>query len=75
MTNLPKKFHSVKGVGGTHPDPKEMHVMEDGVKVPLGKMIKNQTDKNTSLLYNEYIVYNEEQIKLRYLLNVKFNYD
>lgn len=49
--------------------------MEDGVKVPLGKMIKNQTDKNTSLLYNEYIVYNEEQIKLRYLLNVKFNYD
>lgn len=26
------------------------------------------------LLYNEYIVYNVEQIKMRYVIQVKFNY-
>ena len=26
------------------------------------------------LLYNEYIVYNTEQIKMRYVIQVKFNY-
>lgn len=27
-----------------------------------------------TLLYNEYIVYNTEQIKMRYVIQVKFNY-
>ena len=75
ITKLDKKFKSVKGIGGTHPDPKNIYTMPDGVKVPLGKMVTNKDGKNSSLLYNEYIVYNEEQIKIRYLLNVKFNYD
>lgn len=30
--------------------------------------------KNTSLLYNEYIVYNTDQIKMKYLLRVDFQY-
>ena len=74
VTKLDKDYHSVKGVGGTHPDPKKVHVLPDGVKVPWGKLVKNKDTKQTSLLYNEYIVYDESQIKIRYLVNVKFNY-
>jgi len=30
--------------------------------------------KKGSLLYNEYMVYTEEQVMLRYLLNIRFHY-
>ena len=74
VTKLDKEFNSVKGIGGTHPDPKKMHILPDGVKVPMGKLVPNKEVEQTSLLYNEYIVYDESQIKIRYLINVKFNY-
>jgi len=74
VTNLDKQYGSVKGLGGTHPNPKNVHTLPNGVKVPMGKMVNNKGVKQSSLLYNEYIVYNEDQIKIRYLVNVKFNY-
>ena len=30
--------------------------------------------KNSSLLYNEFIVYDEKQVKMRYVLQVKFHH-
>jgi hypothetical protein len=30
--------------------------------------------KHTSLLYNEYIVYNTDQVNIKYLLRVDFQY-
>lgn len=72
IEKLESEYLSVKGVGNSHPNPAETLILSDGVKVPLGKLKKNKT--KSSLLYNEYIVYNEDQIKLRYLVNVKFNY-
>ncbi|KAF6173587.1 hypothetical protein GIB67_022946 [Kingdonia uniflora] len=65
--------YSTKGVGTTAPDPSEFHVLEDGVVVPLGKP-KEQPDLKTSLLYNEYIVYNVDQIRMRYIVQVNFNF-
>ncbi|OWA53684.1 Poly [ADP-ribose] polymerase 1 [Hypsibius exemplaris] len=73
ITRLPKGFDSVKGTGQDMPNPKEAVVTPDGIEIPLGHSVKSGV-KNTSLLYNEYIVYNEAQINLRYLLKVKFNY-
>jgi poly [ADP-ribose] polymerase len=32
------------------------------------------TDKDYTLNYNEFIVYNTEQIKMRYLAKIKFNF-
>uniref|UniRef100_A0AAQ6IDE4 Poly [ADP-ribose] polymerase n=1 Tax=Anabas testudineus TaxID=64144 RepID=A0AAQ6IDE4_ANATE len=72
ITKLPKGKHSVKGVGRTAPDPGAT-VTLDGVQVPLGKGVHTNID-DTSLLYNEYIVYDVAQINLKYLLKVKFNY-
>ncbi|XP_070584140.1 poly [ADP-ribose] polymerase 1 [Erythrolamprus reginae] len=72
ITKLPKGKHSVKGLGKTAPDPKAT-VPLDGADVPLGKGIPSGIS-NTSLMYNEYIVYDIAQVKLKYLLKLKFNY-
>ena len=67
------KFHSTKGLGMTAPDPKDYVELDDGVIVPLGRPVKQLVD-NSSLLYNEYIVYRPEQIKMRYLIKTTFEY-
>ncbi|ESQ37899.1 hypothetical protein EUTSA_v10028509mg [Eutrema salsugineum] len=70
---LPPGKLSTKGVGKTAPNLSEAQTLEDGVVVPLGKPVDHSSSKGT-LLYNEYIVYNTEQIKMRYVIQVKFNY-
>ncbi|XP_009618006.1 poly [ADP-ribose] polymerase 2 [Nicotiana tabacum] len=70
---LPLGKLSTKGVGATAPDFSKGHLLEDGVVVPLGKP-KKQPDHKGHLLYNEYIVYNVEQIRMRYIIQVEFNY-
>ncbi|KAL0712179.1 hypothetical protein Bca4012_019157 [Brassica carinata] len=70
---LPPGKLSTKGVGRTAPNPSESKTLEDGVVVPLGKPVDHSSSKG-SLLYNEYIVYNTEQINMRYVIQVKFNY-
>ncbi|XP_057679588.1 poly [ADP-ribose] polymerase 1-like [Corythoichthys intestinalis] len=72
VTKLPKGKHSVKGLGKTAPELSAATTL-DGVQVPLGKGVNTNID-DTSLLYNEYIVYDVAQINLKYLLKVKFNY-
>ncbi|KAK4406998.1 Poly [ADP-ribose] polymerase 2 [Sesamum angolense] len=70
---LPAGKLSTKGVGATAPDLSEALTLEDGVVVPLGTP-KEQPGPKGSLLYNEYIVYNVEQIRMRYLVQVYFKY-
>ncbi|KAL3648050.1 Poly [ADP-ribose] polymerase 2 [Castilleja foliolosa] len=70
---LPAGKLSTKGVGATAPDRSESLTLEDGVVVPLGKP-KEQPGPKGSLFYNEYIVYNVEQIRMRYVVHVNFNY-
>ncbi|KAJ3607121.1 hypothetical protein NHX12_026635 [Muraenolepis orangiensis] len=72
ITKVPKGKHSVKGVGRSAPDPSETATL-DGVHVPIGKGC-NTNIEDTSLLYNEYIVYDVAQVNLKYLLKTKFNY-
>ncbi|KAJ3319355.1 Poly [ADP-ribose] polymerase 2 [Boothiomyces sp. JEL0866] len=55
--------HSTKGLGRTVPNPKEFVELE-GVTVPCGKGIEAKLDQ-AYLQYNEYIVYNVAQIKIK----------
>lgn len=73
--NLPDGKHSTKGLGQTGPDPKNS-VTLNGATVPMGPGVKTGVGKRNSysLLYNEFIVYNPAQIRMRYLLRIKFNY-
>ena len=43
-----------------------------GLKVPLGKVVS--TGVSSSLLYNEFIVYDVKQVQQRFVLQVKFHY-
>jgi poly [ADP-ribose] polymerase len=52
---LPPGMHSTRGCGRTAPPPQTYETFE-GMTVPVGKGAPTQVDK-TSLLYNEYIVY------------------
>jgi poly [ADP-ribose] polymerase len=64
--------HSTKGVGATHPDPSES-VKHKGAIVPLGN--HKTSEKQGALLYNEYIVYDPKQVKMRYLVRTRFEYN
>ncbi|KDO87189.1 hypothetical protein CISIN_1g043135mg, partial [Citrus sinensis] len=55
---LPDGKLITKGVGQTAPDPLEAETLEDG----------------GHLLYNEYIVYSVDQIRMRYVVQVNFKY-
>uniref|UniRef100_U5EZI1 Poly [ADP-ribose] polymerase n=1 Tax=Corethrella appendiculata TaxID=1370023 RepID=U5EZI1_9DIPT len=73
VTKLPNDKHSVIGVGRTHPHPDERHIREDGVEIPYGKGVENPNIKS-SLLYNEYIVYDVAQVNVQYLFKMRFDY-
>eukprot|EP00455_Lapot_gusevi_P051807 TRINITY_DN7810_c0_g1_i2.p1 TRINITY_DN7810_c0_g1~~TRINITY_DN7810_c0_g1_i2.p1 ORF type:complete len:115 (-),score=45.28 TRINITY_DN7810_c0_g1_i2:70-387(-) len=71
-SNLPPGKHSTKGVGSYQPDPAGFAQI-DGSIVPCGQVRRVQVP-GASLLYNEFIVYNVAQIRMKYLLNVRFNF-
>eukprot|EP00112_Aurelia_sp_Birch-Aquarium-sp1_P002057 Seg1224.3 transcript_id=Seg1224.3/GoldUCD/mRNA.D3Y31 product=Poly protein_id=Seg1224.3/GoldUCD/D3Y31 len=73
---LPDGYNSVKGLGKIAPDPDDQHNMVDGSVVPFGvpKDTGVQNPNGYTLNYNEYIVYNTNQVKSKYLIQVKFNF-
>ena len=62
-----KKTQSVKGEGSHQPDESMQMTLPDGVIVPIGKPVKDKK-YDGSLLYNEFIVYQKNQQKARYIL-------
>jgi len=67
---LPAGKHSTKGLGSMAPIEKNFKQL-DGASVPMGPAVKNSV--RGSLMFNEYIVYDTNQIKMKYLVKVKFN--
>jgi len=63
--------HSTWGQGYWVPDPKDTLVMDDGCKVPLGKPVKSNIP-NVYLRYDEFIVYDQAQFRMRYVLVLDF---
>lgn len=73
ITELPKNKHSTMGIGKTQPEPEESVFKENGVEIPFGTATTN-CDVVSSLLYNEYIVYDPAQVNVQYLVKMDFNY-
>ena len=76
-----KGKHSTLGLGKTAPDPSFERVGADGVAIPLGpgvpnaalngrldELIANGAGKRSELLYNEFIVYDTRQIRMKYVV-------
>ena len=61
----------------TEPDPSTHTLSKEGYTIPMGTGTKAELGKygeKSSLLYNEYIVYDVAQVRLQYLVKFKFNY-
>uniref|UniRef100_A0A0B7ABP7 Poly [ADP-ribose] polymerase n=1 Tax=Arion vulgaris TaxID=1028688 RepID=A0A0B7ABP7_9EUPU len=73
---LPKGKHSTRGVGKIAPDPSANVTLPDGLIVPVGQGKDTGTinPSGFTLNYNEYIVYDVRQIRMKYLVNVKFHF-
>ena len=71
IEKLPVEKHSCFGAGQTMPDKTGSEFLS-GVEVPCGKAVPSGV--KSSLLYNEFIVYDTAQIRQKYLLQVKFKF-
>jgi len=69
--NLPKKYDSVWGMGRNSFESNDEY--EDNVQIPHGKIKSVTKSVDRSLMYDEFIVYHEEQIKMRYIIMLKIN--
>ena len=77
VKKLPKGKHSVKGIGRTQPNEATFVKLDDGLVIPSGVPVEadlTSYDNYTSLLYNEYIVYDVAQVNIKYLVKFKFDY-
>eukprot|EP01106_Pelomyxa_sp_JSP_P014176 TRINITY_DN4438_c0_g1_i4.p1 TRINITY_DN4438_c0_g1~~TRINITY_DN4438_c0_g1_i4.p1 ORF type:complete len:591 (-),score=190.34 TRINITY_DN4438_c0_g1_i4:250-1878(-) len=72
MEKAPAGTDSTWALGMAGPDPASTVTIDNGVQVPMGKMIK--TGLQTACTHNEIIVYDVAQINIRYLLRVSFRY-
>lgn len=72
IKNLHSGKNSVKGIGNCHSP--SMFTRSDGLQIPLGN-IQMDSQMNSNLQFNEYIVYNEAQVKIRYLVKAEFGHE
>ena len=68
---LPDGKHSTKGVGINQPNEDDHVEVDNNVIIPIGKLMPSDTS-GKSLQYDEFIVYDTSQIKLRYLVLVNY---
>ncbi|XP_057438570.1 poly [ADP-ribose] polymerase 1 [Lotus japonicus] len=73
MDKPPVGKHSTKGLGKKMPQESEYVKWRDDVVVPCGKPVSSNV-KASELMYNEYIVYNTAQVKMQFLLKVRFHH-
>ena len=69
-SDLPKGYTSRMGLGQT--DVTDFSILEDGVKCPQGGLTKREGLSNrASFLYNEYVIFNADQYRFKYLVKIK----
>lgn len=67
-------FARFSGCGKLVPDTKGFVKLDNGTVVPCGKQTDAKLPPAAALLYNEFIVYDTAQVKMKYLLKMKFHY-
>jgi poly [ADP-ribose] polymerase 2/3/4 len=66
-----KHCDSLHGVGRMAAPEEQYVTMADGVVAPVGELEPTGVETG-ELLYNEFVVYRREQVRLRYLVTVDF---
>ena len=68
-----EQINSVQGVGRQAPDDSTINIvtLPDGAKVNIGKVKNYQKRDRSQFEYNEFVVPDPAQVRLRYLLEFK----
>jgi poly [ADP-ribose] polymerase len=67
ITTLDPQYQSVHGIGSYTPD-KDQHILDsNGTIYPVGDLVKK---RDAYLYYDEYIIYDPRQIKIRYIVEI-----
>lgn len=72
LRKLPAGCSSAMGCGAFAPDPKRDVTLPDGATLPMGPGVRRATKDGSRLQFNEYVVYQLSQVKMRYLVDVQF---
>ena len=75
---LNEGYNSLKSISSSGPDPNKNFICNNGITIPLGNIISYNANNNflgytTSL--PEYVVYNTDQVKIRYIVKMEREYD
>ena len=78
LDQLPAGFDSVKAFGRLEPDPLNDIYMPNGSILPLGELVSTpfaagEYFHSRNSKFNEYVVYNEAQVCLRYIIQCQVN--
>lgn len=71
VKKLEAKKVAIKGIGKKTTDESEHFTWKDDVKVPCGSLISSGYD-DSPLAYNEYVVYDPNQVSMQYMVSIKF---
>eukprot|EP00808_Paulinella_micropora_P015188 g78302.t1 len=78
MSEAPAPYHSTCGQGKHQPSRQQTLAQDGGndnnAKLNLGPLDKPAERGASKLLYNEYIVFDEAQVRIDFMLLVKFNF-
>ncbi|KAI5666665.1 hypothetical protein M9H77_16518 [Catharanthus roseus] len=69
--SLEEKKMGVKGLGRKKTEESEHFVWKEDIKVPCGRLVPSE-NKDSLLEYNEYAVYDPQQVSIRFLVGVKY---
>lgn len=62
-------MHALADMG---PDYNNKFVMNNGLTIPIGQIISHNRKGNRGVVgYPEYVVYDVDQVRIRYLLQIK----
>ena len=71
---LKEGYNSLKSLSGSGPDPNKNFVCNNGITIPLGNIITYNNNNNYYqgvTAYPEYVVYNTDQVKIRYIVKMQ----
>lgn len=68
---LEEGFNSVSGVGRQGPELNKHVILQDGARVPIGKTVNYINRNNNEFQFNEYVVTDPSQVRMRYLIQLK----
>lgn len=75
LRQAPEGFHSIVARGQTEPDDSQdvqLDLEGNAVRVPQGKPIRVSQFQSSSFSQSEYLLYQESQARIRYMLTMKF---